>query len=157
MSISIADIRTDYKRHSLDEQTTAGDPLEQFRVWFDEALRSQVLEPNAMTLATADSEGRPSARIVLLKGISDDGFVFFTNHESRKGAQLRVNPYAALVFFWPELERQVRVEGRVEKVPERESYEYFKSRPLDSQIGAWTSNQSSVITGRDVLEQRFAE
>lgn len=157
MSMSIADIRTDYKRHSLDEQTTADHPLEQFRLWFDEALRSQVLEPNAMTLATADSDGRPSARIVLLKGISDDGFVFFTNYESRKGAHLLVNPYAALAFFWPELERQVRVEGRVEKVSERESYEYFKSRPLDSQIGAWTSNQSSVITGRDVLEQRFAE
>jgi pyridoxamine 5'-phosphate oxidase len=157
MSNPIADIRTDYKRHTLDEQVTAADPLDQFRVWFDEALAARVLEPNAMTLATADNEGRPSARIVLLKGITDEGFVFFTNYESRKGSQLRFNPYASLVFFWPELERQVRVEGRVDKVAERDSYEYFMSRPFDSRIGAWASQQSTVISGRDVLEQHFAE
>lgn len=157
MNTSIADIRTDYKRHTLDEQVTSSNPLEQFTKWFDEALHAKALEPNAMTLATADHDGKPSARIVLLKGITDTGFVFYTNYESRKGAQLLVNPYAALVFFWPELERQVRVEGRVEKVPERDSYEYFTSRPFDSRIGAWASQQSSVIPNRDVLEQHFAE
>lgn len=157
MNTSIADIRTDYKRHTLDEQVTSSNPLEQFTVWFNEAIDAKVLEPNAMTLATADHDGKPSARIVLLKGITDTGFVFYTNYESRKGTQLLVNPYAALVFFWPELERQVRVEGRVEKVPEHDSYEYFTSRPLNSQIGAWASQQSSVIPNRDVLEQHFAE
>lgn len=154
---SIADIRRNYMRHRLDDQHILPDPIDQFRTWFDEALKAEVLEPNAMTLATADTEGRPSARVVLLKDVQSDGFVFFTNYESRKGHELLTNPHAALVFFWPELERQVRIEGEVEKVPERVSFEYFKSRPLESQIGAWASRQSSAIESRETLEQKYAE
>lgn len=153
----IADIRRDYMRHSLDENNTIDNPIDQFRSWFAEALQSQVAEPNAMTLATADSEGHPSARIVLLKGIEDKGFVFYTNYESRKGHELLSNPNAALVFFWPELERQVRIEGTVEKVSEAESYEYFRSRPFESRIGAWVSHQSSIVENRAALEQRYSE
>lgn len=154
---SIADIRTDYKQHTLGESDVLPNPIEQFGVWFEEALRANVIEPNAMTLATADSTGKPSARIMLLKGFTDKGFVFFTNYESRKGNTLLANPFAALVFFWPELERQVRVEGSISKVSEQESNEYFQSRPFESRVGAWVSKQSSVIESRDVVEQRFAE
>ncbi len=153
----IADIRRDYMRHSLDENHTIDNPIDQFRSWFAEVLQAQVMEPNAMTLATVDSENKPSARIVLLKGIEDAGFVFYTNYESRKGHELLANPNAALVFFWPELERQVRIEGTVEKVSESDSYEYFKSRPFESRIGAWASHQSTVLENREVLEQRYAE
>ncbi len=142
---------------TLDEADLHPDPVEQFRRWFDEALRSSSPQPTAMTLATADADGRPSARVVLLKGFDERGFVFYTNYESRKGRELDANPWAALVFFWPELERQVRIEGRVQRVAPVESDVYFRSRPRDSQLGARASRQSRVIDGRDVLDRRFEE
>jgi len=154
--MSIADIRQVYQKSVLLENSLASAPLEQFTIWFDEALKANVIEPNAMTLATADAEGRPSARIVLLKGIDDRGLVFFTNYESRKGRELAARPYACLLFFWPQLERQVRLEGRVEKVSADESDQYFDTRPLGSRIGAWASPQSQPIT-REELERRTQE
>lgn len=150
---SIADIRKDYKLQSLSEEDVAKDPVEQFRKWWDEAIRAQIDEVNAMTLATASAEGIPSARIVLLKGLSDEGFSFFTNYESYKGRQLEDNPRACLVFFWKELERQVRVTGITEKLSGEESNTYFSSRPLPSRVGAWASPQSQVIESRAWLEQ----
>src|SRR5512139_1847968 len=138
----IARIRTDYKKGALDDEHAAADPLAQFGRWWDEALNSQLPEVNAMTLATADAGGVPSARVVLLKGYDERGFVFFTNYDSRKGRELAVNPQAALLFFWPELERQVRIEGLVERVAAEESDAYYRSRPLASRIGAWASPQS---------------
>ncbi len=149
---SIADIRKDYKLQSLSEEDVAGEPIEQFRKWWDEAIRAQIEEVNAMTLATASAEGIPSARIVLLKGLTDEGFTFFTNYESYKGRQLEDNPRACLVFFWKELERQVRVTGITEKLGAEESDAYFGSRPLLSRIGAWASPQSQVIESRAWLE-----
>ena len=157
MTHSIADLRNEYARAALDESHADADPIRQFAHWWDEAINSQLPEPNAMTLATADASGRPSARVVLLKGFDDNGFVFFTNYESRKGVELAANPHAALLFFWPELERQVRIEGPVERVAERESDEYFRSRPLASRIGAWASPQSRVIASRAWLMARAAE
>lgn len=154
---SVADIRTDYKQHTLNESDVLPNPIEQFGVWFEEALRAEVIEPNAMTLATVDDTGQPSARIMLLKGFTNNGFVFYTNYESRKGKALDVQPRAALVFFWPELERQVRIEGRIGKVSQHESNEYFQSRPFESRVGAWVSKQSTTIESRLTLEQRFAE
>ena len=153
----IADIRTDYRKQKLNEEDTAAEPIPQFRKWWEEALASEIHEVNAMTLATVSSAGQPSARIVLLKGLHDDGFVFFTNYESRKGNELALNNRAALVFFWKELERQIRIEGIIEKVSDRESEKYFHSRPHDSQIGAWSSPQSSEIPSRDLLEKNVAE
>ena len=153
----IADIRTDYRKQKLNEEDTAAEPLPQFRKWWEEAVASEIDEVNAMTLATVSSAGQPSARIVLLKGLHNDGFVFFTNYESRKGNELALNNRAALVFFWKELERQVRIEGTIEKISDRESEEYFHSRPHESQIGAWSSPQSRTITSRDVLEKNVAE
>jgi pyridoxamine 5'-phosphate oxidase len=153
----IADIRTDYRKQTLSEENTAAGPMLQFRKWWEEAVASGIHEVNAMTLATVSSTGQPSARIVLLKGLHDDGFVFFTNYESRKGNELALNNRAALVFFWKELERQVRIEGIIEKVSEKESEEYFHSRPHDSQIGAWSSPQSKVIPSRDLLEKNVTE
>ncbi|HXF46480.1 MAG TPA: pyridoxamine 5'-phosphate oxidase [Burkholderiaceae bacterium] len=155
--MSIADLRTEYKRGALDEAHADPDPIRQFRRWFDEALAAEVAEPNAMALATADAAGRPSARVVLLKGFDERGFVFFTNYESRKGVELTANPQAALLFFWPELERQVRIEGGVERVADEESDEYYRSRPLASRIGAWASPQSRVISSRAWLMARAAE
>ncbi|MCG8387416.1 MAG: pyridoxamine 5'-phosphate oxidase [Cytophagales bacterium] len=154
MAGNIEDIRKEYTRHSLDVMDVDKDPIKQFNTWFDEANTSEVLEVNAMTLATVSDKGLPSARIVLLKGIEDDGFVFYTNYQSDKGKDLAANPVAALTFFWPELERQVCIRGQVEKVSEEKSTEYFQSRPRGSQIGAWTSPQSSIIQDRDVLEKR---
>ena len=154
---SIAGLRTDYARAGLSEADAADDPFAQFRRWFDEALAAGVLEPNAMTLATANARGVPSARIVLLKAVDPGGFTFFTNYDSRKGRDLEENPHAALVFFWRELERQVRVEGTVSFVAEAESEAYFASRPRGSQLGALASPQSQVIAGRDVLDARLAE
>lgn len=151
--MSIADLRHVYEKSVLLESSLAASPLTQFSLWFDEALNANVIEPNAMTLATADAQGRPSARIVLLKGIDDKGLVFFTNYQSRKGCDLAVQPHASLVFFWPQLERQVRIEGTVEKVSAQESDEYYESRPLGSRIGAWVSPQSQPIS-RDELEER---
>lgn len=153
---AIADLRINYSRQSLNEADVQADPLQQFRQWFEQAQAAQVPEPNAMTLATVAPDGSPSARIVLLKGLDDRGFVFFTNYDSAKGQALAVHPQAALVFLWHELERQVRVEGRVEKIADAETEAYFHSRPEASQLGAWASPQSQVIAGHQVLEDNFA-
>lgn len=157
MTSHVANLRRNYSRAGLNENETDPNPLIQFQTWFDQALNAELPEPNAMTLATADSEGKPSARIVLLKGVDETGFVFYTNYKSRKGHQLAENPVAALVFWWVELERQVRIEGSVEKVSEAESEEYFASRPFGSQLGAWASPQSRVIESRRVLEEKSWE
>ncbi len=141
----------------LDEKRVERDPIKQFQLWFDDALAATIPLAEAMTLATATADGRPSARMVLLKQVDDEGFVFFTNYHSAKAAQLDSNPYAALVFYWNRLDRQVRVEGKVERTSAEESELYFRTRPRESQIGAWASPQSSVITGREVLEQRAQE
>lgn len=154
---NIAQIRTDYKRGALDEEHADADPVRQFARWWDEAVASEVLEVNAMTLATADAQGRPSARTVLLKGFDANGFVFYTNYESRKGLELAANPRACLLFFWAELERQVRIDGDVERTSAEESDEYFTSRPLASRIGAWASPQSRPIPGKAWLLARAAE
>jgi len=151
------EMRVDYKRASLSESDVHPDPITQFGVWFEEAVAHGLREPNAMTLATVGPDGRPSARIVLLKGYDPRGFVFFTNYESRKGRELSANPHAALVFFWADLERQIRIEGMVERVDPAESDDYFKSRPLGSRLGALASRQSTVIPNRDVLDRRLAE
>ena len=152
-----ADLRRDYARAGLTEADAADDPLAQFERWFNDALAAGVPEPSAMVLATATPEGRPSARVVLLKGLDERGFNFFTNYLSRKGRELAANPYAALAFFWPELERQVRVEGAVAPTGDEESDAYFASRPLASRLGAWASPQSEVIAGREVLDRAAAE
>ncbi len=157
MKSEIADIRKDYKQHSLNEADVAADPFEQFGRWWNDAIAAEVEEVNAMTLATASKDGIPSARIVLLKGYDEQGFVFFTNYESTKGKELMANPNAALVFFWRELERQVRIEGRVEKVSSEESDEYFHSRPEGSRIGAWSSPQSAIITNRTIIETNVTQ
>lgn len=154
--MDIAAIRKEYSLKSLDLQNIADSPIAQFNIWFEEAITASTLETNAMNLATVDKNNKPSARIVLLKGL-DHGFLFFTNYESDKGKQLSRNPYAALTFFWPELERQVRVEGHIEKVSAQESDQYFLSRPLASQIGAWSSPQSHKIPDREYLEKRQEE
>lgn len=153
--MSLQDLRRHYALKTLEHADLHPDPIEQFRYWLTEALDAQVLEPNAMTLATADAAGRPSARVVLLKGVDEQGFRFFTNYESRKAQELQSNPYAALAFAWLELERQVRIEGRVARVSREESEVYFQSRPHASQLGAWVSRQSEPIDGREVLEERF--
>lgn len=157
MDISVADLRKDYQLQGLRETDVDVSPFKQFQVWFDQALASQLPEPNAMTVATVTQSGKPSARIVLLKGFDQRGFVFYTNYQSHKGQELADNPQAALVFWWAELERQVRIEGRVEKVSDQESDEYFHSRPFNSRLGAWASEQSQVIESRAVLEQRAQE
>lgn len=141
----------------LDEDRIDGDPIKQFQLWFDEAIAAKLPMPDAMSLATVTPDCRPTARMVLLKQVDGYGFVFFTNYESAKSKQLEGNPYAALVFYWPQLERQVRVEGKVTKTSAEESAAYFKTRPRESQIGAWASPQSEVITAREVLEQRAHE
>lgn len=154
---SIADLRKSYERAELNEDASQADPLKQFDQWFSEAISAQVPEPNAMTLATVGSDLRPSTRVVLIKGFDAQGIVWYTNYASRKGQQLAGNPYAALQFHWIELERVVRIEGRVEKVSDAESDEYFHSRPLDSRVGAWASPQSEVISGRGVLVANAAK
>ena len=148
---SIADLRKSYERAELNEQASQVDPFAQFDQWLKEAIAAQVPEPNAMTLATVGSDLRPSTRVVLIKGFDARGIVWYTNYASRKGQELAGNPYAALQFHWVELERTVRIEGRVEKVSDEESDAYFHSRPLDSRIGAWASPQSEVISSRGVL------
>jgi pyridoxamine 5'-phosphate oxidase len=153
MSNEIADIRKDYKLASLEEADVASNPIDQFTRWWNEAVASQIDEVNAMTLATVNAAGVPAARIVLLKGYNPNGFIFFTNYESDKGKNLAQNPNAALVFFWKELERQIRIEGTVQKVSAEESDRYFNSRPASSRIGAWASPQSAVIENRLVIEQ----
>lgn len=154
--MKIADLRSEYMRETLDEADVAPDPLRQFEHWFDEAVKAQVPEPNAMTLATVDGDGRPAARIVLLKGFDARGFVFFTNYASRKGLELAARADGALLFFWAELERQIRIEGTVAKIPESESSEYFAGRPRASRLGAWASAQSAPVGGRAELEASFA-
>lgn len=157
MNPEIANIRTDYKLRALSEADVKPDAIEQFSVWWNEAVQSEIYEVNAMTLATAGANGKPTARIVLMKDYTSEGFVFFTNYESVKGQQLASNPAACLLFFWKELERQVRIEGITEKLDEAESDAYFSSRPESSRIGAWSSPQSQVIPGRDYLENRYLE
>jgi pyridoxamine 5'-phosphate oxidase len=154
--MSIADLRKDYKLASLDEADAARDSIVQFEKWLNDAIKAELPEPTAMTLATVSGENRPAARIVLLKAVDARGFAFFTNYDSHKGQELAATPYAALVFHWVELERQVRIEGRVEKVSIEESTEYFNKRPPLSRIGAWASPQSQVIPDRAWLEQEFA-
>src|SRR5690349_14457935 len=155
--MTVADLRKEYMLHGLNEADLDADPFRQFQAWFGQALAAGLPEPNAMTLATSTPEGRPSARMVLIKGADERGFVFFTNYESRKGMELAANPYAALVFYWAELERQIRIEGHVEKVVAAESDAYFGSRPFGSRVGAWASQQSAIIAGREVLQQRVDE
>jgi pyridoxamine 5'-phosphate oxidase len=153
----LAALRKEYRLHRLHEDEVDRDPFRQFSRWFDEATRAGESEPNAMTLATATADGRPSARVVLLKGVDAGGFQFFTNTSSRKGDELAANPRAALVFFWPTLERQVRIEGRVEELSRAESAAYFAMRPRESRIGAWASQQSRFIPSREWLERAFEE
>jgi len=152
----LADLRTEYMQRGLDEGQMDADPIRQFHVWFDEALKSQLTDANAMTLATASATGEPSARIVLLKGADESGFVFYTNYDSAKGRDLAANPRASLLFFWPELERQVRITGSVAKTTMAESDAYFHSRPVESQVSAAISNQSRAVVDRSELEARYA-
>lgn len=154
---SIADIRKDYKLRSLDETDVVADPIKQFEKWWNEATHSNIEEVNAMTLATSTSTGKPSARIVLLKGFDKNGFVFFTNYNSHKAAEIAENAQVALVFFWKELERQVRIEGTVVKASNEDSDTYFDSRPEGSKIGAWASPQSKIIASREVIETNMKE
>ncbi len=153
----LADLRKSYERAELDEAASAADPLKQFELWLTQALEAQLPEPNAMTLATVGVSGRPSTRVVLIKGFDDRGIVWYTNYESRKGRELAANPWAALQFHWVELERVVRIEGRVEHVSAEESDAYYRTRPLDSRIGAWASPQSQVIASRGVLVANAAK
>ncbi|MHB1422225.1 MAG: pyridoxamine 5'-phosphate oxidase [Gemmataceae bacterium] len=155
--MQIADMRKEYLWSGLSEADVDADPIRQFEKWFEQARAANLTEPNAMTLATAAADGQPSARVVLLKAFDASGFAFFTNYDSRKGRELAANPRAALLFFWAELQRQVRIEGTVERVSEAESDAYFRSRPLGSRLGAWASPQSEVIPSRDVLEERVRE
>ena len=157
MDISVADLRKEYTLQGLRETDSDPNPFQQFQKWFDQAMSAQLPEPNAMTLATATHQGKPSARMVLLKDFDERGFVFYTNYKSHKGQELADNPQAALIFWWAELERQVRIEGHVEKVSHQESDEYFYSRPFNSRLGAWASEQSQVISSREVLELRLHE
>ena len=155
--MNISDLRVEYKRGELDEEHADPDAIAQFGRWWDEAAAAQVREANAMTLATAAADGTPAARTVLLKGFDQHGFVFFTNYESRKGRELDANPRAALLFFWPELERQIRIDGTVARTDARESDDYFHTRPLASRIGAWASPQSQPIKSKGWLMARVAE
>ncbi|MEP6739081.1 MAG: pyridoxamine 5'-phosphate oxidase [Caldimonas sp.] len=149
--MDIAALRKSYELAELDEAASAADPMRQFETWLEQAIAAQLAEPNAMTLATVGADGRPSTRIVLIKGVDPRGLVWYTNYDSRKGRELAANPYAALQFHWVDLERVVRVEGTVEKVTEAESDTYFATRPLDSRVGAWASPQSQVIASRATL------
>ena len=152
--MSIASIRRDYQLKSLSEQDVLTDAIQQFTIWWEEALKAEIDEVNAMTVSTTKADGRPTSRIVLLKGYDENGFVFFTNYDSHKGQELIRKPFASLLFFWKELERQVRIEGKCEKISTEESDAYFYSRPLGSRLGAWASPQSQVIPNREVLENQ---
>ncbi len=154
---NLANLREDYRQATLEIDEVAKNPIQQFELWFQMAVNAQLKEPNAMVLATANAQGRPSARVVLLKGFDESGFVFYTNYESRKAQEMEDNPYSALVFNWLELEKQVRIEGAIEKVSEPIAITYFQSRPKGSQIGAWASPQSQVIPNRAILEQKTVE
>jgi pyridoxamine 5'-phosphate oxidase len=153
----IADLRKNYTQAGLLETDVAADPFQQFKLWFEQAVAANLLEPNAMTIATVTAKGKPSARIVLLKGFDEHGFVFYTNYNSQKGVELQQCPYAALVFLWGDLERQVRIEGKVELVSIDQATAYFHSRPGSSQLGAWASDQSTVIANRSILETRLQQ
>jgi pyridoxamine 5'-phosphate oxidase len=155
--LDIAALRHDYVAHGLRRADLDADPIKQFNTWFNEAAAAEIRDVNAMSLATISADGTPAARIVLLKGISERGFVFFTNYESEKGRQLAQNPMAALCLFWVQLERQIRITGAVEKTSREESEAYFQSRPIGSQLGAWASKQSEPIANREALEARLAE
>ena len=157
MKQEIADIRKDYRLQSLEENDAYDDAIQQFSYWWKEAVNSEIEEVNAMTLATATTAGIPSARIVLLKDYDEKGFVFFTNYQSHKGKELEENPKAAIVFFWKELERQIRIEGEIEKIESEESDAYFNSRPLGSKVGAWASPQSAVIKSRDIIDKNISD
>lgn len=157
MKEDISKLRSHYEGELLDKKTVCREPLEQFRVWFSEALDSKVIEPNAMILATAGSSGAPSVRTVLLKDFSEKGFTFYTNYNSRKGRELSENPNASVLFFWPQLHRQVRIDGTVSKVDPAVSEAYFKERPRGSQIGAWVSQQSSVLDHKVTLDEKYNE
>ena len=154
--MNLADLRLSYTKAGLTEADLDPDPFRQFELWMSQAISSQLIEPNAMTLATVNAAGQPNARTVLLKAFDRSGFVFYTNYESRKSREIAGNPYMCLLFYWAELERQVRVAGRAERVPEAESDAYFQSRPVGHQLGAWVSNQSTVIAGREVIEESLA-
>jgi pyridoxamine 5'-phosphate oxidase len=154
---TVSELRNEYSKASLDVSAILSDPIAQFERWFQEALDAKVLEPNAMNLSTVNEHNRPSSRIVLLKGIEKSKFLFYTNYQSSKGKELSANPACALTFFWPELERQVRIEGTADRVAEATSEKYFQSRPRGSQIGAWTSPQSAVLQSRTILEERALE
>jgi pyridoxamine 5'-phosphate oxidase len=151
----IQDLRKNYKLKSLDQKDVLENPYEQFSLWFEETLNSQLPEPNAMILATATKDGKPSVRALLLKGYDENGFIFYTNYESRKGKEIAFNNNASILFFWPELERQIRLEGTVEKISPEESKRYFDTRPYKSRIGAWASNQSEVIENRFFIVKKF--
>lgn len=157
MDRTVADLRKDYTLQELNETEVDPNPVIQFQKWFDQVCSVDIPEPNAMTVATVSSEGKPSARMVLLKDYDGRGFVFYTNYNSRKGQELIANPHAALVFWWAQLERQVRITGSVEKISAQESDEYFHSRPFNSRLGAWTSNQSEIVSSRQTLEQRLQQ
>lgn len=154
MAKNVADLRKEYTRAGLRESGVDRDPIKQFHRWFEEALAADLHEPNAMIVASSTPDGRPSARVVLLKGFDERGFVFYTNYEGRKGRELEGNPHAALLFYWGDLERQVRIEGTVSRVPEEESDAYFAGRPRSSRLGAWASEQSRPVEDREVLEDR---
>ncbi len=155
--MSISNLRIEYTLRGLEESEVDPNPFRQFQIWLEEAIKAELYEPNAMTVATVGADGRPSARMMLLKGFDEQGFVFYSNYTSRKGQELASNPWAALVFWWGELERQVRIEGQVALVSTEESQAYFDSRPVGSRLGAWVSMQSQVIAGREILEQRMQE
>jgi pyridoxamine 5'-phosphate oxidase len=155
--MSAKSLRREYARSSLSEADVDGDPIRQFQAWFEDAVAAGLPDPHAMTLATATPDARPSARVVLLRGCDERGFAFFTNYESRKGRELAANPHATLVFYWHDLERQVRVEGRVERTSAAESDAYFRARPREAQLGAWASDQGAVLASREALEARLQE
>lgn len=154
---NIADLRKEYSRSTLDVSNVLPDPIKQFEKWFNEAMMAGVTEPNAMHLATVNDQGKPSSRIVLLKGIENNCFVFYTNYQSKKGRELEGNPACSLTFFWPDIERQIRIEGVASRVDTKMSEEYFQSRPRGSQVGAWSSPQSSIIQNRTILEERVSQ
>lgn len=151
----LQDIRKNYSKKSLDTKDVNLNPFQQFEDWFNEVLKSDILEPTAFVLGTADINAKPSLRTLLMKGYDEEGFYFYTNYESRKGKELQENKNASILFFWPELERQIRIEGKVDKISEAESFEYFKTRPFKSKVGAWASNQSTVIESRMTIIKKF--
>ncbi|MFK7905193.1 MAG: pyridoxamine 5'-phosphate oxidase [Chitinophagales bacterium] len=155
--ILVSKLRQNYRFNTLSEKEAKTNPFEQFNTWFEEALDSEIREPNAMTIATVSSDGHPSARIVLLKGYSEEGFIFYTNYESRKGKELAKNPYIAILFFWDILERQIRIEGKIERLSTEVSDNYFNKRPKSSRIGALASPQSQVIADRNIIEENMQE